>query len=217
MNFITLCASECDVERGLNGEVHVATDAHSGYQGEITMTRRRSIKYLNEVTDLNLIPIMNLVLVLIPAVLFNTQLVKLGVIEMEAPIMGCCASPDRPLGLKIQLDPQQGFILTTRAEPIGMILGPENAKPDSAQVAQRHVIPKASDQSYDYKTLYRVATQLKNRYPRSNQVLLAGSAQVEFRDIVHTMDTIRHFTPEDRATLGVRHREMWDRVLFTTP
>ena len=182
------------------------------------MTRRRSTSDLNEVTDLNLIPIMNLVLVLIPAVLFNTQLVKLGMIETEAPIMGCCAAQDRPLGFKIHLDPQLGFILTTRAEPIGAILDPAITSSGSTQYAERHVIPRGPDHSYDYRALYRVAAQLKSSYPYSAQVQLTGSAQVEFKDLVHTMDAIRHFSPEDQASLRAHaHRDMWSRVSLSMP
>ena len=183
------------------------------------MTRRRSTSALNEVTDLNLIPIMNLVLVLIPAVLFNTQLVKLGVIETEAPMIGCCASQERPLGLKIQLDPKRGFILTMRAEPIGAILNPAVTSSGSTQHAERHVIPRGPDHAYDYRALYRVAAQLKTSYPHSAQVQLTGSAHVEFKDLVHTMDAIRHFSSEDQAASRDPHRrrDMWSRVSFTMP
>ena len=112
-----------------------------------------------------------------------------------------------------------GFILTTRTKPIGAILDPALTSSGSTQGAKRHVIPRGPDHSYDYRALYRVAAQLKSSYPYSAQVQLTGSAQVEFKDLVHTMDAIRHFSSEDQAASRDTHRrrDMWSRVSFTMP
>ena len=62
-----------------------------------------------EIEDLNLVPIMNLVVCLIPMVLVGMSLVKIGVINVNAPRFGMGqAEPsddeDKPLGLTIAIN-----------------------------------------------------------------------------------------------------------------
>jgi biopolymer transport protein ExbD len=67
---------------------------------------RKKKAFEEKMEDLNLVPIMNLVVVLIPVVLFGMSLVKIGVVNVNAPKfgMGQAAPADddkKPLNLTI--------------------------------------------------------------------------------------------------------------------
>ena len=69
---------------------------------------RRKNKFVETADELNLVPIMNLVLCLIPVVLFGTQLVKIGITNISAPKLGQSKpnpNPDeeKPLGLTVAI------------------------------------------------------------------------------------------------------------------
>ena len=186
---------------------------------------KRKMNQKHSSNDLNLIPIMNLVLVLIPAVLYQTQLVKVGVVEMNLPKIQCCSYPnpsEPPLGLKISLDHHQGFILKTSAEPIGQLtrtLSQTKSLVNSASVKKEqervYLIPKKANGHFDFGRLYEVAAHLKKQYPHSSSVVLTGSAQIEFKHFVHTMDAIRYFNHQDLKDDSIQNRNMWDRIQFS--
>ena len=178
----------------------------------------RKRKKINQGSDdLNLIPIMNLVLVLIPVVLYQTQLVKIGVVDIESPKMICCASPipsEPPLGLSIQLNHQKGFILSTTAQPIGELIKSLNLEFINPKNKEMYLIPKIQGKTFDFKTLYKVTSHLKVQYPQSHFVILTGTDQIEFKYFIHTMDVIRSFTQQDFQNKNLPYRNMWDRVQF---
>ena len=180
---------------------------------------KRKTNYKQSSSDLNLIPIMNLVLVLIPAVLYQTQLVKIGVVEMNTPKIGCCRHPypsEQALGLKISLDHNQGFILKTMAEPIGKLTQALvlNSSPGQKNKDSLYLIPKKTNGHFDFKRLYEVTAHLKKQYPQSSSVTLTGTAQIEFKYFIYTMDTIRYFNHQDHRENSIDRREMWNRVQF---
>ena len=160
-------------------------------------------------SDVNLIPIMNLVLVLIPAILYQTQLVKIGVIEMDAPKINCCRHPnpsEQPLGLKISLDHNKGFILETSAKPIGKLTETLTQATPSAQKDEEtvYLIPKKRDGHFDFGRLYEVTAHLKKQYPHSSSVILTGTAQIEFK----------YFEMVDINTLNNLYDKQFDQHLY---
>ena len=182
------------------------------------MSLHRKRSKISPASDLNLIPIMNLVLVLIPAVLYQTQLVKVGRVDIETPRMTqCCAyKTENPPQLTVALDQKNGFILKTSRVKIGHILSskPTSSLPILIQspalpTQESYTIPKKDDGSFDYPTLYQIALQIKKHHPNAHSLVLTGHAQIEFKHFIHTLDTIRYIKPHDLKIFSFSNRSLW--------
>lgn len=160
--------------------------------------RRSKKKFDDKIEDLNLVPIMNLVVCLIPIVLFGTSLVKIGVVNVNAPRFGMGqAEPadddKKPLNLTVAIG-EDGFRLTASGADINEVLGlqPAAAQPEdpNGQPAQGPLIPKKGDQ-YDYVELYNKLVAIKDRFPEETIVNLTADARIPFKDIIAVMDVLR--------------------------
>lgn len=172
------------------------------------MARRPSSKkkFSTDIEDLNLVPIMNLVVCLIPMVLFGASFVKLGVVNVNTPKFGmgkseAVESDEKPLNLTVALA-DDGFRLSASVVIPG-ITGPENfdptAAPDPAAAAQQGpTIPKDSNGNYNFVDLYNKMVSIKDQYPNENIVTLTADAKIEYQYIIKTMDVLRLRLGENR-------------------
>ena len=142
---------------------------------------RKKKAFEEKMEDLNLVPIMNLVVVLIPVVLFGMSLVKIGVVNVNAPKfgMGQAAPSDdekKPLNLTIGIE-EAGFRLKAGGADINQVLGlTAEAPTDPAAVAAAAgglLIPKNKD-NYDYPDLYGKLVTIKDAFPDESIVNPVG-------------------------------------------
>lgn len=163
----------------------------------------RKSKYKETVEDINLIPIMNLVLCLIPAVLFKTQLVKIGMINVSAPSFGPSSSKpkddkeEKPLGLTVALS-KEGFLLKATGANLFEVLG-LTADGEASGVK----IPKKKDVfasnkggdvdviEYDYVMLYDYLSRIKDTYKDEKLLTLVADPDLEFKYMLRAMDVVR--------------------------
>lgn len=173
---------------------------------------RRKAKFVEEVEDINLIPIMNLVLCLIPLVLFKTQLVKVGMINVSAPKVGPASSkkqeedPDKkPLGLTVAVG-KEGFILKATGADLSTILGLEGEAEQGVKIPKKQdtfvekdgTERKADD--YDYITLYTKLLKLRQMFEDDKLLTLNADPDLPFKYVIRTMDVIR-YQLQDEITL----------------
>lgn len=171
----------------------------------------RKSKYTESVEDINLIPIMNLVLCLIPLVLFKTQLVKIGMINVSAPSFGPASSKpkeekdDKPLGLTVALG-KEGFILSATGANLfellnvsqeGEVSGVKVPKKQDSFVNKDGSERKAVD--YDYITLYRHLEKLRDMYKEEKLLTLVADPDLEFKYLIRTMDVARFRFAEPKS------------------
>ncbi len=159
----------------------------------------RSKKYVEEkLEDLNLVPIMNLVVCLIPIVLFGMSLVKIGVINVNAPKfgMGQAAPSDdekKPLNLTVAIA-ENGFRLTAGGADINQVLGVTPTQPaDPAAAAGQPagvVIPKKKDK-YDFVKLYLDLVKIKDAFPDETIINLTADAKIPVKYVVGVIDSMR--------------------------
>ena len=149
--------------------------------------------------ELNLVPIMNLVVCLIPMVLLGTALVKIGVINVNAPKFGMGqAAPDddeqKPLNLTVAVG-EDGFRITATGADINTVLGiaPEAVPGDDPAAAATGAGPKIakSGENYDYVALYNMLVQIKEKFPEETIVNLTADSRIPFKIMIQTMDSIR--------------------------
>lgn len=161
------------------------------------MARRPSSKKKVEdkIEDLNLVPIMNLVVCLIPIVLLGASLVKVGVVNVNAPKFGMGQatpddSEDKPLNLTVAVG-EDGFRITASGADINSVLGlPPPAEGADPSAAPGPFIPKKGD-DYDYVELYNKLVQVKEKFPEETIVNLTADARIPFKYLMRVMDTLR--------------------------
>lgn len=163
------------------------------------MARSKKKTISTEIEDLNLVPIMNLVVCLIPMVLVGMSLVKIGVINVNAPRFGMGqAEPsddeEKPLGLTIAIA-EDGFRLTATGADINTELGETPAAPAgdpaAAGIPQPGVFIAKSGDVYDYTSLYNKLVVLKDNHADETIVNLTADAKIPFKFVIKVMDSIR--------------------------
>ncbi|MCB9523570.1 MAG: hypothetical protein H6702_09320 [Myxococcales bacterium] len=154
---------------------------------------------------LNLVPLMNLVVCLIPMVLAGAALTKVGVVETQAPKIcsfGCDGVPAQPgLMLHVAVD-ADGFTLT----------GDGVAEALAAQAAPGPRILRAGDGGYDHPKLYGALTALKAEFPGTTGFTLSAAPGLPYHHIITVMDLAQHRLTEDdypdRASLRTATRRV---------
>lgn len=146
-------------------------------------------KLAEDTSDLNLVPIMNLVVCLIPMVLFGMSLIKVGVVNVTAPGFspGLEVPGEPPLDLTVAVA-DDGFRVAARGANVGELLG----QPDASVT-----IPKQGT-AYDYVGLYNALVTIKERHPGESVVKLSAERHTPYKYLVGAMDVMRVRLAEDR-------------------
>jgi biopolymer transport protein ExbD len=153
-------------------------------------SKRRHIEM--ESTDLNLTPIMNLMVVMIPILLSSTQFIKIGIIELNLPpAVGATATAaasampkemQRTLDLTVSIT-DRGFYISSA---LAVLQNEEGAGP---------TIPKKEDGSYDYELLsqklYEVKQKAAEAFPDAESIIVQAEKDISYQILVNTMDAAR--------------------------
>ncbi|MBX2800300.1 MAG: biopolymer transporter ExbD [Myxococcales bacterium] len=140
--------------------------------------------------ELDLVPIMNLVTILIPFLLMASSFVSLAAIDSTLPAIGQPPEPlqddeDPPLSLSIDIT-DEGYIVKG---------GDESLKGEGEDKGLR--IPCAQSNcptpdTYDTKELRSLLVDLKEAWPEEENVILVPTSQVPYEVLVLTMDATRN-------------------------
>ena len=160
---------------------------------------RKKKAFNDKIEDLNLVPIMNLVVCLIPMVLLGMSLVKIGFVNVNAPKfgMGAAAPEDtdeKPLNLTIAIA-ADGYRLTASGADINSIMGlppldPTDPAAAAAAAAAGPTIPKKGE-LYDYVDLYNKLVAIKKQFPNESIVNMTAERDTHFMYLIGTMDVMR--------------------------
>lgn len=157
--------------------------------------------------ELDLVPIMNLVSILIPFLLMAAQFVHLSVIDSTLPAIGEPKEVEEK-----QEDDKPPLVLTVAITDRGFfvsgadsVLNPEGEGDDGAEGEEKErppTVPCKGDtvcsgpDAYDYDELTRILGLVKDEYPDDENVILLPESRVAYEIIVRVMDACR----EDRNT-----------------
>ncbi|MDP6933694.1 MAG: biopolymer transporter ExbD [Myxococcota bacterium] len=152
--------------------------------------------------ELNLIPIMNLVSILIPFLLMAAEFVHLAVIDSTLPAIGAPTPPEEqeepdkpPLNLSLGITNRGIYVMGADA-----VLNPDGPPPVTEgedrppTVACRSGDSCAGVDDYDWKKLTKILSEIKDEYPDDENVILVPDSNVHYEILVRTMDHSR----EDR-------------------
>ncbi len=146
----------------------------------------------SEPMEINIFPMMNLMVVLVPLLLSTATFVKIGVIELNLPQLGETitgrATPPT--------EPQESLDLTVSIKSDGFYITSAFIRPDDAMA-----IPLTADGSYDYDTLSEKLLEIKQRISNTpkdtKNIILQAQANVDYQIFISTMDASRNYRTED--------------------
>ena len=151
---------------------------------------RRSSRSIEEV-EVNMTPIMNLMVVLIPLLLSSATLVKIGVIELNLPpAVGTKVSQtkapketEKKLDLAVTITEQGFFISSSMA-----ILRGANAKEPT--------IALMKDGNYNFselsKKLFEIKTEASKMFSDTDKIVIQAEPNINYQLLVTTMDATRN-------------------------
>jgi len=176
------------------------------------MAKRKKKGIDDKVEDLNLVPIMNLVVCLIPMVLVGTALVKLGVIPVNAPNFGTGKSQEqeednKPLNLTIGLG-KDAIYLKAGGVTLSSIISDGDPSEDGGikipvlkpkemrELTIGNTTVSKPYYFYNYPVLYQRLVQIKDRiqatYPKENTIKVSADKEIPVRHVIETMDLMRY-------------------------
>jgi biopolymer transport protein ExbD len=161
-----------------------------------------------EATEPNVLPVMNIMFLMIPALLLAMEIAKMAAITVTPPNTTASieASPEQPpedqrLDFKVFIR-EDGFQISTAQQRESIAL----AKPGA---------PMADYERYDYVALEAKAKELKQRFAAETVVTLTAENDVSLQVLTLAMDAVRG---SDCKTLTVKDGEpMPEECLFFQP
>ncbi len=141
--------------------------------------------------DLNLVPIMNLVTILIPFLLMAAEFVSLSVIDSTLPAIGAPTTQQEeekeedkpPLNLSI-------IITNTGYTVAGSAAVLKDQEGDGPTIPCLEPGCPTAD-SYDLKDLRRLLGEIKDEYEDEENVILVPESSIQYEVLVKTMDGTR--------------------------
>ena len=151
-----------------------------------------------EAKDLNLVPIMNLVTILIPFLLMAAQFVSYAVVDSTAPAIS--PTPDRT-----ESDDEEPLLLSVLVSPEGFAVTGNHPELSSAGEGEDGVVipclvedcafDRASGEgaasAYDVRELRDVLGRIKDDRPDEETVMLVPDATLPYEVLVLAMDATR--------------------------
>lgn len=147
--------------------------------------RTRRIKAEDDV-DIDMVPVMNMFLVLIPFLLMSASFLHLKGINTSVPVQAervaaTAVDPETKITVVVELL-ESGFQVSALADSLG--------QDDLDRLAGK--FKKSADQPYAYELLVTHLERIKQAYPASDTILVIPAETVRYDAIIDTMDAARY-------------------------
>ncbi len=130
--------------------------------------------------DLNIMPVMNLFLILVPFLLVTATFVELAVLDISLPEM---QSSSRQAQQQQQAQERKAVVLNLLAIR-------ENGIELKSPTFTFGLIPRQRD-GYDYNLLKSCLTQVKQKFPDAVDVVIAPEDNIRYQVVIDIMDRCR--------------------------
>lgn len=152
---------------------------------------------------LDIRPVMNLMVVLIPLLLAGSVFTKLAIKELNLPPKsagGAGAETEKPpelekrLGLNIIVS-KNGFYIGSRS---GFLQGEESKRSEGGEPT----VPLNPDGTYNFEMLQAKLSEIKQKvaettYSDKNAIMLTAEADIKYKYLVKTMDYVTNYVDEE--------------------
>ena len=175
------------------------------------MSRRRKPEEPESIPEANVLPVMNIMFLLIPALLLAMEVASMASIAITPPQRSATATapdtsePDEKLDLTVMIT-SEGFRVAA-AKSAKSATDPANiplAKPDA---------PLADFDRYDYAALEQSARDFKRKYPDEQTVRVSAEGDIPAQVLIQTLDALRGTD----CRMSSREPQADDACLFTLP
>lgn len=157
---------------------------------------RRSVE--PEDIELNMTPVMNLMVCMIPLLLSTAQLIKIGVIDLNLPpAVGTSVTQlEAPKEVQKKLDlaitiTNQGFYISSSLAILKSTSG------------QGPTIPMKPNGQYDFEALSRKLFEIKKQaigsFSDTENIIIQAEPDIQYQLLVDTMDAARSIKIDDRT------------------
>lgn len=137
-------------------------------------------------TDLDMVPIMNMFLVLIPFLLISASFFHLKAINTSVPVLGS-SDGSAPIESTIKLT------MIVQIEDKGIRLSAMSDEADPALLSQYDAFfVKDQQAAYPLDDLASFLTGIKEKYPLSDTLIIIPDGDVIYDTIIKTMDVARN-------------------------
>lgn len=167
--------------------------------------------------ELDIRPVMNLMVVLIPLLIAGAEWVKLGIIEINVPPAKSANGPGAGEGQNEEKEKAKKLGLTIAVSEMGITIG--NAGMIlSGEEGEGPTIEKVEDGEYDYAKLREKLIEIKKKvigkgFKDENRAVLTASADIEYQVIVKVMDNLQTYTDEEEKTLPLFPEINFSKIL----
>jgi biopolymer transport protein ExbD len=151
------------------------------------MSRRRPPEEPEAIPEANVLPVMNIMFLLIPALLLAMEVASMASIAVSPPQHRSDASTPTPK------DPDERLDLTVMISTEGFTVAPGKAA-GSAQPnlpLAKPDAPLADFDRYDYAALEQTARDYKAKYPDELTVRVSAEGDIPIQVLIQTLDALR--------------------------
>lgn len=161
------------------------------------MGKKKKQHVTEEIIEVNLIPIMNIMFLMIPALLLAMEVAKLGAITVSPPKFAAQAEEkdqkkkdEKPLNLKIFIM-DDGYRVSASGQQAGAEAGKSADSNRPTIPLKKPGSPVEDYDRYDYAALEAKAQEYKRLFPHETIVTISAENTIPFQVIVSTMDSVR--------------------------
>ncbi len=157
------------------------------------MPRKRRGYGIGDLDDVNLIPIMSILVILIPMLIYAFNFFEVTVQSVAAPKMGAPKTKDKdepekkPLNLTVLVS-EQGFMLKYDEE---LMAGQEEAPINRREFPADPGHGNQPYVDYDFPALHNRLAAMKERFPDEKQLNIGAEMHIPWRTIARTIDCAR--------------------------
>lgn len=154
------------------------------------MRFRRSRRCSQEDVDLDMVPIMNMFLVLIPFLLMSASFFHLRAISTSVPVLSESEAAEQSQK-KIKVT----VIVELKEESLQLSAVCDELD-DSSLQGMSKVISKTRDDAYPLESLSENLQRIKAAYPTSDTLVIIPDGDVVYDTIIQTMDVARNMSED---------------------
>jgi len=142
--------------------------------------------------DVDMVPIMNMFLVLVPFLLMSASFLHIKAINTSVPVLGSTAN--KPA---INLNIKTTVVLELKKAAIDLSLNADALEP-KVLAGWSRAFPKNGDDPFPFQILAEHLEQIKNAYPASDTLIIVPNGDVLYDTIIQTMDVARYRETETK-------------------
>ena len=145
-----------------------------------------------EDTELNMIPVMNMFMVLIPFLLMSASFFHIKAINTSLPVHA-----DKPVGAKdpVKTKVKITVIVELKANEIKISALSDTLNALALSEIET-ILPRRMGRDVSVSQLARHLKTLKSRYPESDTMILIPDGKVSYKEIIQAMDCARRYETE---------------------